>query len=189
MANLGFTAVLALSFLLASCASRVPYDLSPPKAALAPLPIPSRGVTSSAPAPLVGSFLTTEKKTIDLSMETEKPVVLIFSQDTCTTCAAEADSLKKSLRHPQENPKSVNVFTVLVGAVAEDAVDWKSFHGIPWTVGIDPDSKLFRQYCNPLTVPCILVYLENQGIALQKNGITDFSELVSITGPWEETSL
>jgi hypothetical protein len=166
---------MLVALLVSACGSRLPYQVSAPQL---------HGAQSAPPA-LSGTFLTTDLATVDLSREGARPVVLIFSQDTCAACGQEADALRAALRHPTLVPANAGVYSILVGAVLDDAADWKSAHSVPWTVGMDPDNVLFKRYCATLTVPCSVVYLPGRGIVLQRNGGASLADFENLTGDWE----
>jgi hypothetical protein len=135
---------------------------------------------------LGGRFVAIGGAELDLSNSNDRPTVIVFGQDTCSECAAEADSLRASLSDPTRSPELVHVYTVLVGATLEDAGYWHQDHPVPWTVGIDDDSStLFGRYCAERTVPCVVVHVPGSGVVLSRNGRVSFAELTALTGPWE----
>jgi hypothetical protein len=166
---------LVLAVFGAGCGSKIPY-----------LVHASNGKPVTTPQTLAGTFERIDQTTEDLSLSTDKPTVVIFSQDTCEACSEETDTLLSKLAHKTENPTRAHIYTVLVGAIIEDAVAWKQLHPVPWEVGIDTKSVLFGQYCSVHTVPCVVVYVPGKGIVLTENGEASFDTLTSLTGPWEE---
>ena len=173
MANLILISIAFIS--LSACGSHLPFVIH-------------SGDTNQVnpSAGLSGQFQTTDQQNQDLSRSGDLPVVLIFSQDTCAACGQEAESLRSALKNPAAPPDRVRVFTILVGAVMEDAIDWKNLHRVPWPVGTDLRSELFKQYCTEQTVPCIVVYVPRKGIVLRRNGPANLVELSQLTGPWED---
>ncbi len=169
--------VLALG--AAGCASRLPYDVSDARARV-PAAAPPGG---QAPA-LTGEVRTSDGAMLDLATLSGGPTVLIFSQDTCAVCGREADHLREALGAAAHEPVNVRLVTILLGAILEDAQDWKALHRVPWTVAIDPQAQVVASYCAKLTVPCNVVYLPGQGIVLSKNGEASPEELQSLTGAW-----
>ena len=133
-----------------------------------------------------GNLIATDDRTIDLSKDDGLPLVLIFSNDSCSTCAAEAEDIKKTLRIPTQGPTKIHLYTLLNGAIKADAVYWKNIHQIPWDVGYDENSTLFMKYCPDHTqIPCTLVQVPGQGVLLVHQGQTKIATIVSLTGPWE----
>ena len=178
MANLTSLRGLLISaafVLLSGCGSHLPFVIHAGN--------PNQVKTSPG---LTGQFQTTDQQNQDLSKSGDLPVVLIFSQDTCAACGVEAEALRGALKNPTTAPSLVHVFTILVGAVMADAIDWKDLHRVPWAVGTDLKSELFKQYCAEQTVPCIVVYVPEKGIVLRKNGSANLVELSGLTGPWED---
>lgn len=174
-------ALVAAAFgltLLPGCAARLPFMSEDPK----------RTPISEAEGRLAGSFETAEGQRVSLEDDAGQSTVVVFSQDTCVVCAAEAQSLRASLRDPAQGPNRIRLYTILVGATAEDAADWKSFHRVPWTVGTDPDAALFNRYCETKTVPCTIVQTPAAGIVLKRNGVIHREELERLSGAWEENS-
>lgn len=167
-------ALILFSMVLVSCGARLPYLLSNP--------------TNNPVSPdneIKGKFAVTDGSTIDLSALTDKPAVIIFSQDTCAACGQEADALTKDLGTlSAEVPSEVRVFTILVGGIIEDAIAFKSRHQLPWSVGVDTDASLFKSYCTSVTVPCNVVFLPKRGIVLRKSGTSELAELEALTGTW-----
>ncbi|MBF0360940.1 MAG: hypothetical protein HQK49_08005 [Oligoflexia bacterium] len=113
------------------------------------------------------------------------PVVMIFAQETCSSCSHEVSEILASLKHPDSNPSKIHLFTILVGAVAEDAQNWKQSKEVPWRVGIDEDASIMRNYCPLDTVPCIVVHTSTKGIVLRHHGIYSIFDLKKLTGEWE----
>jgi hypothetical protein len=175
MGNLRISTALFVSLILTACGSHLPYSLQSQ----------SPGNVDSGNT-LAGTFTRLDQTKEDLSASTDRPTVLIFSQDTCSVCAHEADALLLHLAHPSVNPSLVHLYTVLVGSTPEDASDWKHDHPVPWEVGIDPDQTLFKKYCSLHTVPCVIVYVPGKGIVMRHNGAVEFNDLTATTGKWEE---
>jgi hypothetical protein len=176
MANLRRSRLLLafVLFIVSGCGKNLPFNLQSP----------AQGNVDPGNS-LTGSFTRIDETTEDLTHSTDRPTILIFSQDTCQACGEEADSLLSHLAHPSANPSKAHLYTVLVGSYPEDAVAWKQLHPLPWEVGVDADSELFNHYCAIHTVPCVVVYLPNRGIVMRKNGEVGFDELTAITGNWE----
>jgi hypothetical protein len=175
MGNLRTSASLLILTLLTACGSHLPYSLQ------------SQGQgNADSGNTLSGTFTRLDQSKEDLSASMDRPTILIFSQDTCSVCAHEADALLLHLARPSQNPTLVHLYTVLVGSNPDDASDWKHDHPVPWEVGIDPDSSLFKHYCSVHTVPCVVVYIPGKGIVMKHNGAVEFSDLTATTGKWEE---
>lgn len=121
----------------------------------------------------------------DVVEDAGKVTLLIFGQDTCIVCGEETEHFLGSLNNPLLAPTRINMVTLLVGAIVEDADYWKFIFDVPWKVGIDTTGEIFRQYCPLNTVPCIVVHDPLKGIVLRHHGAIDLDYLKSLTGPWE----
>ena len=131
-----------------------------------------------------GILVGSDDKKIDLGKTDGLPLVLIFSNDSCSTCAAEAEDIKKAL-YPATQPTKIHLYTELNGAIKDDAVYWKKIHNIPWDVGYDENSNLFMKYCTDHTlIPCTVIQMPSQGIVLVHQGQMDTGAIQKITGAW-----
>ena len=179
MANLICLLIVILG--LAECGVNIPVTVKPPRNTQAN-PVDSKPESVTL---LEGQWVATDHSTIDLTQFRSKATILVFAQDTCSVCRKESLAIRASLADPTAAPNRVNLFTVLVGSPLEDAEDWKGSLKIPWKVGADAKSDLFRKFCVTPTVPCLLVQLPERGIVFVKNGEVSLSELTTLTGPWE----
>lgn len=79
---------------------------------------------------LSGSFALLDGSRIELNtLETSKPTVVYFVSDTCTVCAEETKEIVSKLGE-KRLPSNVNLVSIVVGAVREDAADWKDAHAV-----------------------------------------------------------
>jgi hypothetical protein len=159
------------------CASRLGYQVSPARTHAAPPALAQAHRLDGRVGAIDGSWL-------ELGDFSDRPAVLVFSQDTCAVCGHEADTLRDALAPAAQAPTNIHLITILVGAVAQDAQDWKQEHRVPWTVATDPDASVFAQYCVGTTVPCNVVFLPGQGIVLSRNAAMTPDDLKALTGPW-----
>jgi hypothetical protein len=162
------------------CANSFPYQIS------SPAPIHSTSPASMSKEYVSGEVVGTDRQSLILNTFNHLPMVIVFAQDTCTTCRAETLEFRDSLAARTREPSQIKLVTILVGATADDAVDWKETNQVPWTVAIDGGDLLFRRYCGGGKVPCTLVQLPDKGIVLQKVGASSVAEIKEITGDWEK---
>jgi hypothetical protein len=173
--------VVSLLFMATNgCAKRFPYQVSAPaqKKSTAPSAATKKFVS--------GTVIGTDGKPVNLSDYTSQPIVVIFAQDTCTTCLAETEEFRDSLSERTHEPAKVKVVSILVGAALDDAIDWKNLHSVPWTVTVDTGDPLFRSYCADGKVPCTVVQLPEQGIVFKRVGASSLAEITKLTGNWEK---
>lgn len=130
-----------------------------------------------------GKFTAIDNEAIDLS-KSDQPFVLIFASDTCATCTAETRALGKLFNEKGGLPVNVDLYTILIGALVEDAQDWKDYLSVRWTVGIDPGDQLFRQYCQEALTPCVLVFNHINGKITKFIGESGPEELQKESGEW-----
>ena len=132
-----------------------------------------------------GDFLTTEDKTLSLSTFEKRPVIVMISAWGCRSCAEETKKLKEHLQakmNGKKLPTNVDIVTILLSSSKEDAVDWQTSEGIPWTVGYQTDSQIITKYCKAMVTPCTLIRMPFQGIVFAQNGVTSPETLESFTG-------
>ncbi len=153
-------------------------------------------LSSSLPDGVVGGQIKgiiTNTEGVDLDLEQtpeDKVLVLIFAQDTCTTCAAEADEISAKINELGALPSNVEVVTFMVGLTGEfaqeDAQDWKKIRKAQWTVGVQKDEQnLFRKYFgSSSTVPSILIQ-KNKQVIFRHVGALGIEKLEEMTGVWE----
>ncbi len=175
MGNLKFSLSLLLSILLLGCAKNLPTEIA------AGLPV-GGNKPAGEKTYLQGSFETTEAANITLNEQIQKPMVLIFSQDTCLICRAETKMLVEKFQAGL--PQNVDIYTILVGTILEDALDFKEELKIPWPVGFQSGDVFFKAYCPGLKVPCVIVQTPAEGYVFQKTGEFSVTELEKHTGTW-----
>lgn len=123
---------------------------------------------------------------IDLTSLKNKPLILVFAEDTCLACYEEVMEFKDHLKDPKNPPKNVEILTILNGAIEEDALYFSETHEIPWKVAYDETAGLFKKYCLENTVPCTLVYMPGEGVIFNKHGKVPVATLEDLTGVWED---
>ena len=173
-----FIALLFLSMLVCSCGKNLPANL---KGGTLPGENAPYGSGSQF---LKGSLVFTDGQTVVVNELLQKPLVLIFSQDSCIICRAETKMLVEKFVNLGGPPKNIDLYTVLIATVLEDAQDFKQSFGIPWGVGFQTNDVLFRSSCPNFKVPCVVVELPTQGFVFQKTGEFQIEEIEKYTGPW-----
>ncbi len=119
---------------------------------------------------------------ISLDGRLNKPTLIIFAQDTCDVCGQETEMILSHLNNVQE--LKINIITILIGTILDDALWWVDLFEVPWQVGLDFQGKFFKQYCSQNTVPCMLIYDPNNGLVLRHHGEISFEQIQYYTGPW-----
>ena len=133
---------------------------------------------------LTGSFEATDGSVVDLSVPVAEPTVLIFAQETCHVCIEETRAIRSELISQGQEPTKVRLLTVLAGADLLIGREWKADYQVPWKVGIDPDLKLFGQFCPEKQTPCLLIHIPGRGVVFRHTGHLNVAELPTQTGPW-----
>ena len=140
---------------------------------------------------ITGTVTTSENEELDLESLVEKEnFVLIFAQDTCTTCSHEATEISKKIESLGKLPDNTEILTYLVGLkgkfALEDAQDWKRNHKIQWTVTIqNGEDDIFRKYFSgAVKVPSILIQKDDK-VFFQHTGALGVEEIEKQTGAWE----
>jgi hypothetical protein len=193
--------IFILSTLTGCMGSRLPRDLGHVDVAPPMAPATSAaatGPTSTSPtatggpgaAPatfptLQGLLVTSEGAPLDLStLSPAMPTLLIFSGELCDSCRAETPRLR-AMAGPQA-PRNVRVVTVLVGSGTQVAAQWKNDFNLPWTVAADESAETFVHYCPNFKTPCTLLFDPARGgIIFHKYGAVEPTQLMELTGPWE----
>ena len=137
----------------------------------------------SRPAPVTAGFVEGSLPLagggrVELETLRDRPLVLVFASDTCDVCLEETRAFRRDLA----GNDALRIVTALVGAVPEDALEWKRTHDVPWNVGYDTTLDLFRAYCPGDTVPCTLVQLPQKGLVYRHVGLTTVEEIRKQTG-------
>ncbi|MCB0418080.1 MAG: redoxin domain-containing protein [Bdellovibrionales bacterium] len=140
-----------------------------------------------------GNFLsqvlpTTESGPLDLATFRNKPVVLVFAEETCLTCLKEAKGFAAYLDRQLKGmpPRSVQLVHVLVGIDdPEFAKEWKRNTGVVWPVAYEPGVELKNQLCGRGPLPCTLVQSPTKGLGEPHIGFITADELIQTTGTWE----
>ncbi|MCB0405421.1 MAG: hypothetical protein KDD51_11600 [Bdellovibrionales bacterium] len=137
---------------------------------------------------LVETLPTVGSQPLDLRELRDKPVVLVFAEETCLTCLKEAKGFLSHLNAQLngEAPRSVHLVHVLVGI--DDpwfAEEWKRSTGIVWPVAYESGVELKNQLCGKGPLPCTLVQLPGKGLGDPHIGFVTPEELMKTTGKWE----
>ncbi len=148
---------------------------------------------SSIGKKITGKLTLTTEQDFNLNEDLKKETLaLIFAQDTCTTCSAEAKEISEKITQDLRGrlPDHVEIVTFLVGLsgefALEDAKEWKESHKVQWKVGVQKDSEnLFKRYFpGSSTVPALLVQKEGK-IVFQHTGALGVDQLEGVTGEWK----
>ena len=148
--------------------------------------------TAAAPAAqdrserLEGTFFTTEAQPLQLALFDKRPVIVMISAFGCQSCAEETRKLKEyfAKRLAGKIPGNVDMITILLNSVVEDAKDWQNSQGIPWLVGYQTDDQVITRYCKAMTTPCTVVRMPGQGVVFAQNGVAAPELLEHLTGGW-----
>jgi hypothetical protein len=168
----------AASLLVVACGSRGQDTLGNPPA--------NRGIGEEG-VKLSGGFSLLDGSRTDLNtFEGSKPTVVYFVSDTCTVCSEETEEIVKKLGS-KPFPSNVNLVSIVVGAIREDAAGWKESHTVGWPVGFQAPSEnasLLRQYCPAVQTPCVVVSTPEKGVVFAENGRVPFEKITALTGEW-----
>lgn len=184
MGNLKKIIFSGLILLGAGCAKNMPTELRKPNT---PVLNPGNGPEGKPKVFFKAKGITQNGQSINLNRST----VIIFASDTCVICAGEHEKLVKFLNILGHVPQNVDLYTVLVGGIVEDAQAFAENFKIPWNVIVQPESveagndELFRTFCPEQKVPCVIVQTQEKGFVFQKTGEFSIAELEPFTGRWE----
>lgn len=184
--------IMGTAVLLAGCAQNQDFVRSNSTDALETV----RPGTETGISRLEGKFLQLSNTKDSLTDETltkfaeEKILVLYFAQETCTTCAKEADALSAEINRLEGLPSNVKFLTILVGTDAEffeDAADWSIRHSTQWSIGLEKetDSLFSKYFAEPRQVPSIVIQKPQEGIVFKHTGEVTLEQIREETGPWE----
>lgn len=150
-------------------------------------PAVSEVPTSDEVSPMTGVFMSLAGEQENLLQYKDKTTVVFFASDTCQVCAQEAEIFRDEINSRGGIPSNVDLLTIVVGAFAEDAADWKDIYDVPWKVGFqapEENASLLRQYCPAVQTPCTVVYRPDQGVIFAKNGEVSPAQIQALTGDW-----
>ncbi len=173
-----------LILLAAGCAKQMPTQL---KKATGPIVTPGNGTEGKPKVFFKAKGFTQNGQSINLNRST----VIIFASDTCVICAGEHEKLVKFLNKLGHAPQNVDLYTILVGGIVEDAQAFAENFKLPWSVIVQPETgessgdELFKTFCPEQKVPCVIVQTQEKGFVFQKTGEFSISELEPFTGRWE----
>lgn len=173
------TIILTSSLLLMGCGANTSIgniELEKPNSALG--------------KPIEGVVTKTEGTDLNLSGITKSATLLIFAQETCTTCAKEARLISEKISQLGKLPENVEIVTYMVGLTGEfaieDAIAWKKLHNVQWSVVVQKgNDNLFQKYFQGSNiVPSILVEVDGK-IIYQHSGESSLETLMEKTGEWK----
>lgn len=169
------TIIFSLMILISACGVKVNKTTQETR-------LPAVAGPTEIPTFLSGEFSIDESNKINLENFNNQSVLLVFGTDLCTTCAEEAEDLRKSYLDEMSHLNQIKIFTVLVGAFPEDVEFWVNLHQIPWQVGTDLESVLFQSYCAKDVVPCLVLQDEKKGILWVKQEKVSVDQILSDLG-------
>ncbi len=184
MGNLIKLTFAVLSLLVIGCAKQMPTQLRKPNV---PIVNPGNGPEGKPKVFFKAKGFTQNGQSINLNRST----VIIFASDTCVICAGEHEKLVKFFKQLGHVPQNVDLYTVLVGGIVEDAHAFAENFKLPWNVIVQPETaeassdELFRTFCPEQKVPCVIVQTQEKGFVFQKTGEFSVAELEPFTGRWE----
>lgn len=134
---------------------------------------------------LDGNFHQIDGVLKNLSSLNDKPLLLFFVSETCSSCREEAEHLIEEIS-VSGYPTKINLLSVLIGSLPEDITFWRdSFSpAISWELGADPDLILYKIYFKELRTPSVM-YFDPQTQVLKKwQNLMTIEKLKKETGPW-----
>lgn len=169
-----FLGIFILVLLLSGCGVHLDSILKSPNKNIEEL---SNDIAFSVPS--------TKGGLLEMSSFSDQPTLIMFAQDTCETCGHETDMIVSELRSFGGYVNSdINIITILVGTILDDALWWEELFEVSWPVGLDDNGTFFQKYCPERTVPCSLIYLPSKGIVYRGHGEISVEEITTYTGPW-----
>ncbi len=133
---------------------------------------------------LEGRYTDLDGRPVQLEKFRGTTQVVIFVQDTCSACSAEAKELA-AYAEANGKPKNFQLRHLLVGSVQQDARDWVEYHKISWDAGI-VDVELFKRYCPARKVPCLLVFKPGLGLTFHHTGSLTIEKITEAAGEWHQ---
>jgi thiol-disulfide isomerase/thioredoxin len=109
----------------------------------------------------------------------ERITLLEFFATTCSTCAAQMDTLREAHQRLDGDILFVSVTSEPVGQTISraDLAAWWDEHGGAWPVGLDDGLSLARQY-DATTVPTALILTPGDAVAWRHTGRVDAPTIV-----------
>ncbi len=119
-------------------------------------------------------------ETRDLSIDGDKPTILIFSGEFCLTCREEHNALIDLTNNRPELLTKVNLYTVFIRVNLQKSNILEGRWGITWDTGFDQQNELFSQLGCEQT-PCTMVFSPSVGIVYKEEGPFSLDTFVSWT--------
>ena len=141
------------------------------------------GNIDNIPQSLSGAFTAISGQTFDFRAD-QDPIVLIFASDTCAICREEARELVAYFNLRGRAPSNTRFFSILVGAIREDAEIWQQELAVNWPVGIQEGDATFRAFCPRGQTPCVITSNPRTGFIRSRSGKVPIQTLEEETGPW-----
>ncbi|MBF0314110.1 MAG: hypothetical protein HQK50_07790 [Oligoflexia bacterium] len=124
-----------------------------------------------------------------ISVKSELPIVLLFSEVLCGSCMEEHQQISKDVVDRERFKEKVQMITVMVGSYESDRerVDrWGVKNGAFWPLLTDGNGVLFAKYCRENIFPCVVIFMPEQGMVYSKNAKVGVSEIKSVVGDWNQ---
>lgn len=170
MGALALRIILCSALALIGCGAGLPNRLE-------------NGNNENIPQSLSGAFTAISGQTLDLSGG-QDPIVLIFASDTCAICREEAQELVAYFNARGRPPTNTRFFSILVGAIREDAEIWQQELAVSWPVGFQEGDSTFRAFCPRGQTPCVVTSNPRTGFLRSRSGKVSIQTLEEETGPW-----
>ena len=119
---------------------------------------------------------------MNLISDEGRPFILFLVSDSCSVCRAEALGLSQDFQ-TEGVPANVRLLSLLIGAIRDDALDWRDELQVQWEVGLDIGNEIFQRYCPENKTPCVLV--QANGKLTKLIGEHSRAQLEELTGKWE----
>lgn len=132
---------------------------------------------------LSGQFQSISGTTVDLEADSNFSQILMFVSETCIICRRETEGLVAHLS-AIGRPVNIKFYSLMIGAIPEDAEDWADELGVSWSIGIDGGDRLFRAYCPELKTPCVLLRNSETKQISKLIGEHSLQKWQSLTGEW-----
>jgi hypothetical protein len=161
----------------AGCGRNLPFDVA------------HRTLAGLYGQPLTGTGIDETGQQRRLEDFNDRPMVLMLSEEFCSTCNEEAEMILRSLQNPALAPDRVRLITIMVGAIPDDVIHWrKKFnkpdfpHDIPWQIWADESSEFMKRYADDLQTPWMLISRPGEGIVFRAKGKVSLDTIKAYTG-------
>ena len=191
-----------MAVLASGCGSRLKYQLAQSSGQIPLDPAHPMFLSGAVQVLGVGSTAGT---TVQLENESDRVLVIDFSQPICAGCTEEAKDILQVLKSQgfptSQAPDQVEVISIMLNSPDQDSPQatvrssaqfFKDLTAVPWAVAYGDNRALYDQYCADPghQIPCTLVQLPDKGIVSRTIGSGDgnylavYSKISALTGPW-----